>query len=151
MQLKKMYIRDLQNLFSGFVLSKTSFKVAVFSFHADVSMLIRRMLYLKTTNQGNANITILEEPESDDYDFAIVVSDYPYDELPERLKKLKHGIFYTQALADIRLPSEIQLNNTDWLVLRELERKFLSGTDLSLEREQFRKEIDAEVEGRIYL
>ncbi len=137
---QKQYTRDLKNICTE------KKNIAVFGYRANTAGIIKRLLYAKAVSE--IDITVLNEPKHDDYDMAIVVSDYDFDDLPKELQSVSHGIFLTQAMADIDLPSKIELDKTDWTVIRELERKFLSGTELNIKREQLRSEIDTELKGK---
>lgn len=46
-----------------------------------------------------------------------------------------------QAQDAINSNARILLANSDWKVIRELERQFLAGTDLNIERESLRSEV----------
>lgn len=147
-QYKKYYTRDLSGILNDQQISSVSLmRLAVFSYRADITRLIDRILCLKNTT--DIKITIIEEPDHFDYDFAIVVSDYEYQNLPKKFQTIKHWILYTQEMADIYLPSEVQLDKSDWMIIRDLERMFLADTELSIEREKLRSDIDIELTGNM--
>lgn len=77
---------------------------------------------------------------SDDYDYVAslygeLIDSHPTLILQHVLAKDSSGItYYNQMLA-----------STDFMVIRELERKFLSDSALSIERERYREIIDTEI------
>lgn len=82
-----------------------------------------------------------------------VVLDHPVDVtirlLPVAANIVIDGCtYYVDIFPDkVFRPTRAQkdLMSTDWKVIRELERKYLAGTDLNLEREQLRLQLDVEL------
>ncbi len=137
--LKKQYTKDIESL--CFERSR----VGVIGYMADIEPLISRLLYAKSEGLISSVIVTQPDPQLGDFDMAFVVSDYPYSELPGSLQRVKHGILYSQEMADMVLPAVQALDDSDWMVIRDLERKFLTGTALNQERESLRQQVDFDI------
>ena len=139
MQGEKQYTRDLSGLDSKTVL--------IIGYQADAGPLIDRLHYAKQTGLL-VNVTITTSPDTD-FDIALIVTDQ--HDLPEELASLRHYSIMSSAAAARVLPAHTELRKTDWLVLRELERKFLSDTELSQYREKLRARLDDELKTKLHL
>ena len=140
--MQKQYTKDVEAL----CLDRK--RVAVIGFRANIDRLIDRLMYAKHLNLVTSTIVNSPDPETGDFEIAIIVTDYPYEELPDNLRRIRHGIFYSQEMADILLPSVEALNQTDWMVIRALERKYLADTELNKERELLRIQVDSDITGK---
>ncbi len=137
--MSKQFTRDISQLLADMPVER----VAVFGYRASIDRLVQRYLYAKSV--GDVSATLVIEPTDEDYDLAFVVSDEAYRDLPVHLQGVKHGIFYGQAQADMILPARQALTDSDWQVIRELERQFLADTALSQQREALRQEVDSDI------
>ena len=123
-------------------------RLGIIGYMASTTGLINRFQYA-ISKELLPDLTLVINPADDDCDLVIVVTDYPYNQLPDNIKSITNISMMTQEASDMELPSLKLLADSDWLVIRELERQLLLDTDLNIEREAYRLEVDNELDTKI--